>query len=52
MTLFICSERSSCEDVVETKTEREKKKEKKKTSDDDIFKEEKYLQNLERICTR
>ena len=36
----------------ETKTEREKKKEKKKTSDDDIFKEEKYLQNLERICTR
>jgi len=35
----------------ETKTEREKKKEKKKTSDDDIFKEEKYLQNLERICT-
>jgi len=36
----------------ETKTEREKKKEKKKTSDDDTFKEEKYLQNLERICTR
>ena len=30
MTLFIGIERSSCEDVVETKTEREKKKGEKK----------------------